>query len=102
MLSTSIQHQGDGRAELGKSAIQATGPTVVTVDERGTVSAVMQVTSIPTAESQREGAFGVGGSQIGSPFGGYCRPHSPHPTRLSGGVPACDREVGRRKDDRLG
>ena len=57
MLSTSLQYQGIGQAELGQSAIQAIGPTVVTVDERGTVSAVMQVTSIPTAESQREGVY---------------------------------------------
>jgi hypothetical protein len=57
MLSTSLQYQGNGQAELGQSAIQATGPTVVTVDERGTVSAVMQVTNFPTSASREEGVF---------------------------------------------
>ena len=55
MLSTSIQYQGDGRAELGKSAIRVSGPTVVTVDEHGTVSAVMQVVDFPTSASRQEG-----------------------------------------------
>lgn len=55
MLSTSLQYQGDGRAELGQSAIQVVGTTIVTVDERGTVSAVMQVADFPTAASPYEG-----------------------------------------------
>ena len=49
MLSTSLQYQGSGRAELGQSAIQVSGPTAVSVDERGTVSAVMQVVDFPTS-----------------------------------------------------
>jgi len=57
ILSTSLEYQGNGQAEWGQPAIQAAGPTVVTVNERGTVSAVMQVTNFPTSASREEGVF---------------------------------------------
>lgn len=55
MLNTSIQYSGDGRAEWGNPALQMSGPTVVTADERGKVTAIMQVADFPGVASHGEG-----------------------------------------------
>ena len=55
MLNTSLQYSGDGKAEWGNPALQMNGPTVVTADERGKVTAMMQVADFPGVGSREEG-----------------------------------------------
>jgi hypothetical protein len=54
-LQTNLRYEGYGWAEFGDPLIRVGGSTVVSVDERGSTAAKMEVAEIPTAASMQDG-----------------------------------------------
>src|SRR5581483_2395637 len=58
-FESQLRYEGMGSAEFGAPTIRCEGPTTVTIDEAGDVTARMRVTEVPTSKSFADGVFSL-------------------------------------------